>query len=307
MSFQLKAVNTLTKLRTYPYRKHHKSISSVAKPTNTDYSPDGFYFKRIPIANANVEILRAKSGDNGRIILQFHGGGHAQGLSDVYRKVAENLVHQTNCAVYSIDYPPNPEYIYPSLHDLCDYICVQLQRSIDFSKVIMIGDGFGANLMLSTCKRLQDGGYTMPRALVSISGFLDLSASGESYVTNCYRDPMYSLPKTQKFEKYGEYVRRKSSYIGRYDPQNPYLSPAYLDYYQFPPILIQTGALELCMSDSIMLKTQYVRANRSAKLSIYEDMGHDYAYMYPNLPESKKAWEEVYAFIKKYKNYRYGD
>ena len=221
------------------------------------------------------------------------------GMNLMYRKMAQRYA-ETGYAVYSIDYNACKEKVHPSLLNECLSAYEGMIKSgIEPQRIIMAGDSMGANLALALCLNLRDRREELPSAIVAVSPFIDLTASGESYRKNCYTDPLYSLPKNQSFEENEKYIRRKTPYCGACNPKDPYLSPAFGDYRDFPPMLIQCGDCETSESDSDMLYERVKKAGVKVTLTKYEGMFHDFQLFVPFLRESKRAWAEIYSFIEK--------
>ena len=124
-----------------------------------------------------------------------------------------------------------------------------------------------------------------------------MAASGNSYRENCYKDPLYAMPRRYSFDKYGNKIRRISPYCRNTPLREPYLSPAYANFYSFPKTLIQCGALETSLSDGKMLYDRLSQSGCTAELHIFGGMWHDFMYMFPRLKESKVAWQEVVKFL----------
>ena len=122
-----------------------------------------------------------------------------------------------------------------------------------------------------------------------MSPWTDLLQSGESYVLNFNNDPLFGKTKDSLI-----YNR---DYVGENDPKNPYISPLYGNLKGFPPMLIQVGSYEMLLSDSIGIARKAQKAGVNVKLSIYEGMFHEFQMALSMIPESKKAWDEVEAFI----------
>ncbi|MDE6362444.1 MAG: alpha/beta hydrolase, partial [Clostridia bacterium] len=137
----------------------------------------------------------------------------------------------------------------------------------------------------------------MPDAIISVSCCIDLAATGSSYEKNCYRDPLYSLPKNQSFEEHEKDVRRIIKYIGDTSPYDMYLSPAYAEYNGFPPMLIQCGEAETSESDNDILYEKASKSGVKVKMTKYYGMWHDFQYLTPFLKESKRAWREIGEFL----------
>ncbi len=188
---------------TYPYRKRFASLSRSVTLKNRPYAPPkGFAFSVEKYGGVRVEKLTPLGAVNG-IVLQFHGGGHTAPMSGMYRKAAERLAANCGCTVYSVDYRTAADLVYPSVHDECYTAYTELCNDVlSGGYFAAIGDSFGANLLLSACLRARDDRLPLPSAIVCICPFADMAASGSSYRENCYKDPLYAMPKRYDFERY---------------------------------------------------------------------------------------------------------
>lgn len=293
-SLRTKIVKAALRIYTYPYRKAHLSLSRTVKLKVKKYSPPKNFGYCVKTFNGvKTEILSPPNAAKDLYIVQFHGGGHTQCMNSLYRKTAERYAKISGLTVYSIDYRTGSGLKFPSVHDEC----FKAYKGLPAGKVIAVGDSFGANLMLSTCLRLRDENMPLPRALVCVSAFADLGATGSSYEKNCRTDPMYSLPKKQSFAENEKFIRRITPYTGDTDFKNPYISPAFAKLDGFPPMLIQCGDCETSESDSDMIYENALKAGVQARLTKYEGAFHDFQYLVPSLKESKAAWKEISAFI----------
>lgn len=299
MSFGAKLTGALLRLYTYPYRKRHQSLSrSVTLRQKKYVPPKNFRYEITSVCGTKIEVLSPSQPDSRFAIVQFHGGGHTQAMNGIYRKAAERLCKLSACSVYSIDYKTGAALVYPSVHDEFFSAFVGLINGrLRNRRIIAVGDSFGANLMLSACLRLRDLRMLLPCALISVSCYIDLAASGDSYKKNCYRDPLYALPKRQKFEENEKDIRRITPYCGGTSYYDALLSPAYAEYRGFPEMLVQCGECETSESDSDMLYEKAVAEGVKVKLTKYRGMWHDFQYLTPFLKESKTAWKEIGEFI----------
>lgn len=284
---------------TYPYRKRFASLSRSVAPKNKPYvPPKGFLFAVEEYGGVRVEKLVPPECGRGAV-LQFHGGGHTVPMNKMYRKAAERLAANCGCTVYSIDYQTGAHLTYPALHDECcrayAALCNSVLRGGNF---VAVGDSFGANLLLSTCLRARAQDLPLPSALVCISSFIDMAASGDSYRENCYRDPLYAMPKRCCFAEYEKKLRRVSPYCGNTPTDHPDLSPAYADLHGLPKTLILCGGWETSLTDSRMLDDGLRKGGSFAELHIFPGMWHDFMLLFPRLKESRAAWKEIFAFIR---------
>lgn len=299
-SFLGKITKTIIRSYTYPYRKNHLSLSRSIKLKRTPYKcPKGYEYQVESFGGIKVETIRRNNCETNTVIVHLHGGGCTTPMNNLYRKVAKKYCNLTGLPVVSIDYNIGENRVHPALLDDCFTAYTEmLKEYLKDKKIIMVGDSNGANLMFAICFKLRDNGYPLPAGHVVVSPFVDFSASGDSYRKNCHSDPLYSLPKRQKFEDWETEIRRFSPYCGDTDKQDPYLSPAFGDFTGINRILIQVGSVETSESDSDMLYEKAVLANVPVVLQKYDGMFHDFQYLTPFLKESKQAWKEIVKFIK---------
>ncbi len=299
ISLGARLVRAALRLYTYPYRKRHASLSRSVKFRSRPYRPPaGFSWERAEADGVCVEILTPPDCRKGGAVLHFHGGGHTVGMNGMYRKVAERLARGTRRPVYSVDYRTGEALTHPALLDECFRAVLSLREKGPMpAKWAAVGDSMGANLMLAVCLRLRDEGMELPAALVCVSPFVDLAASGDSYRKNAHADPLYGLPKKQSFAENEKFLRRRTPYIGTAAPEDPYLSPAYADFTGFPPLLVQYGEKETSASDGETVAARARAAGCKVVLQEYAGMFHDFQYLFPFLRESKRAWREMSAFL----------
>ncbi len=301
-SFSARVVKSIIRLYTFPYRRKHMSLSRSLKYKKREYKvPKDFDYSIENYNGIRVEKLMPKDKKSDKIILQFHGGGAVMDMSNgFYRKVAEKYSLITGLSVFTIDYNAGKDKVHPSLLEDCFAAYTGLVDSgINPDDIIATGDSMGGNLMLATCLKLRDEKRQLPKALIAISSFLDNTLTGDSYRKNCYTDPMYALPRYQSYKKYGHLIRRKVPYFANCNPQDPYVSPAFGDYEDFPPVMIICGDCETDESDSDMLFERLKRADVKVDYKKYKGMFHDFLYFAPFIKESKKAWLDIKNFANK--------
>ena len=297
ISLSARLTRLLLSAYTYPLRRRHASLSrSVQLKDGGFRPPHGFTFRSERFGGVRTEILlppRARGA-----LLHFHGGGHTQPMNDMYRRIALRYAKLTGRAVFSPCYTAGEGKTYPSVHDECFAAYRAFAARCGMENTVAAGDSFGANLLLSACLRAREEGLPLPRAIACVSPFIDLAASGNSYRRNCHKDPLYALPKRESFAENERYIRRRTPYIGGADARDALLSPAYADYDRFPPVLIVYGSLETSASDGEMLAARLRAAGRTAYERPYEGMWHDFLYLTPFLPESRRAWKELASFLR---------
>lgn len=284
----------LVRLVTFPVRLKCGSLSSKITSSSKKYTPPkDMAFSELSLGGVRAEML-SPHGFNG-YILHFHGGGRTAPLNNFYRKVACRLARVTGCAVVSVNYPTGL-YTYPIMHDYCYAASVAFAERFPMDKTVFFGDSYGANLALSCMLRARDNGVPLPASCVCVSPFADMSASGDSYLANCRRDPIYGLTAFQS-KRQAPRLRRISAYCGDADLKGSYLSPCFGDYSYFPPLLVQTGGAETSASDAVFIASAAAKAGVPCRLHIFDGMWHDFQYIFPRLKESRAAYAEISEFI----------
>ncbi|MCD8365309.1 MAG: alpha/beta hydrolase, partial [Clostridiales bacterium] len=156
-------------------------------------------------------------------------------------------------------------------------------------RIVLAGDSAGGGLAMALCMYLKDRKRPLPAGIVAMSPWTDLSLSGESYHTNYRLDPVFgNTMDSLIFNK--EYVREE-------DTANPYISPLYGNFSDFPPMLIQVGSYEMLLSDSELVAEKAKEAGVKVRLSVYEGMFHVFQMSLLMIPESRTAWREVGKFL----------
>ena len=230
--------------------------------------------------------LKAPHG-NRRVILYCHGGGYTSGNLGYSRVLSSKLAHVTGYDVLSFEYRLAPEHPYPAAVEdalrAWDYL---MYLGYGAENVTAAGDSAGGNLALVLCTRLKAAGRRLPRALLLMSPWTDMTMSGTSYRERAESDPMLTA-------EYIEAVR--SAYAGGQDYRSPELSPLLGDLRGFPPALIQVGDHEILYSDSAALQEALHRAQVPCRLEVSEGMWHVFQ-MFP-VKKAAAAMESAARFL----------
>ncbi|MDE6212550.1 MAG: alpha/beta hydrolase, partial [Lachnospiraceae bacterium] len=200
------------------------------------------------------------------IILYCHGGGYSTGSSLYARTLTTKLAASTSMDVLSFDYRLAPEHPYPAATQdamqVWDYLMLLGYGARD---IILAGDSAGGNLALSLVLQLKNQGRLMPRGLVLMSPWTDLTASGKSHVSKASIDPVLNAAYLeQMIQNYAE---------GR-ALDDPLISPLFGNYEGFPPTYIQVGSNEILQDDAVMLYKKLLKANVSVKMDVFRGMWH---------------------------------
>ncbi len=200
------------------------------------------------------------------VVLHCHGGGYSTGSCLYARTLTSKLAESTSMDVLCFDYRLAPENPYPAaIEDAMKAWNYLMLLGYGARDVILTGDSAGGNLALALSLKLKEQRRLLPRGLVLMSPWTDLTSSGESFESKSALDPVLNKP----------YIDRMvSAYAAEQDLKNPMVSPLFGNFEGFPPTYIQVGENEILLSDAVRLHQVFVDANVPVKMDIYPGMWH---------------------------------
>ena len=203
---------------------------------------DGMYGEWVGVNRAHMKKY---------VILHCHGGGYSTGSSLYARTLTSKLAATTSMDVFCFDYRLAPEHPYPAaLEDAMKAWNYLMLLGYGARDVILTGDSAGGNLVLALTLKLRQEGRILPRGLVLMSPWTDLTSSGESFLEKAQVDPVLSR----------EYIDR--------------MTQAYVAGQSLVDPFIQVGENEILLSDSLRLHQVFVEENVSVRLDVYPGMWH---------------------------------
>lgn len=252
-------------------RKGQELLGNLAAPmAGMDWEP--FDLGGIPAAWMRLERPHRRR----HAILYCHGGGYTSGNLGYSKVLASKLTQVTGYDVLTFEYRLAPEHPYPAaVEDALRAWDHLMYLGYGARDVVVAGDSAGGNLALVLCHRLRRMRRMLPSALLLMSPWTDMTASGPSYTERADIDPMLTMA-------YIAAVRE--AYAPGRDLSDPELSPLFGDFAGFPPTLIQVGTHELLYSDAERLQQAMCAAGVACRLEVWEDMWHVFQ-MFP----TKKA------------------
>lgn len=204
------------------------------------------------------------------VILYCHGGGYSTGSSLYGRTLTTRLASSTSMDVLSFDYRLAPEHPYPAaIEDAIATWDHLMMFGYGARDVILVGDSAGGNLALALTHQLKKEGRLLPRGIVLLSPWTDMTGSGKSHQTKEGIDPVLDAAYLQEAIE---------NYLGK-DPseellRDPSVSPLFGEFEGFPPTYIQVGDQEILQSDSVLLYKKMQQAGVNVTLDVFKGMWH---------------------------------
>jgi monoterpene epsilon-lactone hydrolase len=235
--------------------------------------PENYSLDTIEVNGITMEWVQERNTNPDKVILQLHGGAYSRSLKDngtTYRRAAMQYAKISGAGVLTVDYRVAPEHPYPAaLEDAVAAYKWLLEQGYNPENIILAGDSAGGGLTLATVLYIRDNEMPMPAALITMSAWTNLN-----------------------------YKRRTPAYVGKDRADNPYISPVYGEFHDFPSMLMQVGGDEVLLNDTIRVAQKAKKAGVSVQQTTYPSMFHVFQMLFPELPDANKAWSEVEAFIR---------
>lgn len=223
-----------------------------------------------------------------RVILYCHGGGYTCGSLKYAGILASKLSLNTGLEVLSFEYRLAPEHPYPAAIEdglaAWDYL---MRYGYGAKDVIIAGDSAGGNLTLEICLELKKQNRMLPKALILLSPWTDMTVTSETYQTHLEMDPMLTP----------EYVKAvRGAYAGQnVDFSLPEFSPLFGDLKGFPKTLIQVGTHEILLGDSTHLAQKMKEQDVQVQLEICENGWHVFQQM--PIRRANRAMKSIGDFV----------
>lgn len=229
--------------------------------------------------------------DPSRVVLYFHGGGYATGSINSHRDFLARLCIASDTRVLAADYRLAPEHPFPAqLEDSRRvYRWLLETQGIRPEHIVIGGESAGAGLTLSTLVSLRDEGLPLPAGAVLISGWFDLNSRSTSMQFNSHYDFVTRLGMRAMAKRFAPVAQHR----------NPLASPVHADLHDLPPLLIQVGAAETLLDDSLRVAEAARAAGVEVDLEVWPDMIHAWHVLAPILAEGREAIVRIGEFVSK--------
>jgi len=221
-----------------------------------------------------------------KIIIYLHGGVFVVGSIKSHQSMVSHFSAQLQTRILFVDYALAPENPYPQgLNDVME-VYQTLLTHFPGHEIMFMGDSAGAGLTVSAIGKMIAGNLQLPKGVVMISPWINLSCENSSVEGNRAIDPILTR----------EYLRESAElYTGSTPIHNS--SPEYINFNKFPPLLILVGTNEILLDDSRLFFSRIKPIQPNSILSIYENQNHVWPLANVHSAQAQNAIAEIKIFL----------
>jgi acetyl esterase/lipase len=237
-----------------------------------------------------AEWTSTPDADASSVILYLHGGGYVICSLQSHRHLVAEVGRSAGARTLGIDYRLAPEHPFPApVEDTVAAYRYLLDSGIKPNRIALAGDSAGGGLVVGAMLAIREAGLPMPGCGWCISPWVDMEALGASFVDRAETDPTVQKATIQMMAQW---------YLGDADPRHPHAAPIYGDLRGLPPLLIQVGAAETLLDDSIALARKAGMADVPVELQIWPEMIHIWHIFFPMLSAGRRAIAAGGSFVR---------
>lgn len=213
----------------------------------------------------------------GKVILFIHGGSYALGSAKAYRHFAGHIAAQAKINIFTLEYPLAPQAVLPTAVDVAVNAINQLHG--DGLKVGVAGDSAGGGISLAATSKIANS-HNAVLGLAVFSPWTDLTLSGNSMRSMAIGDILLDPAMLHQMAL---------QYAGPTPLDDAVGSPLFGIAPKMPPTLIQVGADEILLDDSVRYAEASRKMGNFVDLEIWEGMHHVFQLNISQLATARNA------------------
>ena len=200
-----------------------------------------------------------------------------------------------NLSILHVEYRRSPEHPLPApVEDAMAIYHALLRRKISPSQLMFMGDSAGGGLSLLTIQSLIQHQLAVPRGVIVLSPWADISVTAESHTRNRHTDVMLSMEDHAWMveqllgPKHAELSLNSSVY-----------SPLFGSFKGFPPMYINVGTAEILEDDA---RQVWQKAKDEGVDVTFEEglhLMHVYPSLFPYFPEARNTLNNIHQWIER--------
>jgi monoterpene epsilon-lactone hydrolase len=252
--------------------------------------PPDVTVKPVDANGVRAEWTSTPDADPSSAILYLHGGGYVICSLESHRHLAAEVGRASGTRTLAIDYRLAPEHPFPApIEDTVAAYRYLLDSGLQPNRIALAGDSAGGGLVVGSLLAIREAGLPLPACAWCISPWVDMEALGQSFTDRAAADPTVQKATIQMMAQW---------YLGGANPRHPHAAPIYGDLRGLPPLLIQVGASETLLDDSIALARKAGTADVIVDLQIWPEMIHIWHIYFPMLSAGRRAIAAGGSFVR---------
>lgn len=251
--------------------------------------PNGTQWERANADGIPSEWIVPPNAPQDSALLFLHGGGGVLGLANFDRLLVGYITLACGIRALLPHYRLAPEHPFPAgLDDCVTAYRWLLSQGFLPQRIVVGGDSMGGMLTITLLLALRLMDQPLPAAAVCISSNTDPTVQGKTMRSNALKDASLS-------PKFARTLMRL--YVNGHDLNDPLISPVSAELSGLPPILIQAGADEILLDDSLRFSDRAKAAGINVTIEVWPHMWHVWQTCVPALPEANQAIDHIAKFI----------
>lgn len=255
--------------------------------------PEGVTYAEVDAGGVRALWCIPVDADPDRVLLHGHLGGTVVASMHSDRKAAAHIAKAAGARSLVLDYRRSPEHKFPAQVDdvrtAYNWVLAQGYRP---ENIASVGHSIGGNFAVGLAMALRDEGAALPGAIVSISPWVDLTMTNETYTSNAESDRLLSRPLAEFF---------RSSWLDGtgMDFDDPRVSLLAADLSGLPPTAVFWGADELLAGEDTDFARRLEAAGNDVLVREVEGGQHSFILGAGRVPEVDDAIAEIGDWLRK--------
>ncbi|KAI8322387.1 alpha/beta-hydrolase [Martensiomyces pterosporus] len=235
-----------------------------------------------------------------KVVLYFHGGAYVIGSPRSCRAEVAEISKYSKLRAISIQYRLAPKHPFPAqLHDAYIAFLYLLQAGFKPENIVLSGDSAGGHLAVTLCLLLRHIGRTpRVRALVLLAPWINVRPSRE--LTKVFRrnDYVVAFPLAMPINMTRLFYKPGQPLTDKYyeELSDPFVSPNFADFADFPPMLIQSGDQDSFHEENRQFYLDIKDKSPRIEFEKFKDMTHGF-HQFKYLRERLQAFESIGRFV----------
>jgi epsilon-lactone hydrolase len=254
--------------------------------------PEGVSYAEVDAGGVQALWCIPADSDPDRVLLHNHLGGTVVASMHSDRKAAAHIAKAAGARSLVLNFRRSPEHKFPAqIEDVRNAYNWLLQQGYRPENIASVGHSVGGNFAVGLAIALRDEGAALPGAIVSISPWVDLTLTNETYTSNADRDRLLSLPLAEFF---------RSSWLDGtgVSPEDPRVSLLFADLSGLPPIAVFWGTDELLAGEDAEFARRAEAAGNDVLVRAVDEGQHSFIIGAGWVPEVDEAIAEIGSWLK---------